>query len=76
MARAKKNGHTLNCIVKEPEYNSLQKFSEVTGHTKTIIVEKAIKYFIENYKFVDKSGNRIAPMDLETFLSYDFKDIV
>lgn len=75
MARAKKNGHTLNCIVKELEYNSLQKFSEVTGHTKTKIVEKAIKYFIENYSFTDKNGNKIAPMDLDTFLSSDLKDI-
>ena len=37
MARAKKNGHTLNCIVREPEYKGLQKFSEVTGFTKTKI---------------------------------------
>lgn len=75
MARAKKNGHTLNCIVREPEYSSLQKFSELTDFTKTVIVEKAIKQFIENYSFTDKKGNKIAPMDLDTFLSSDLKDI-
>ena len=75
MARAKKNGHTLNCIVREPEYKGLQKFSEVTGFTKTKIVEKALKQFIENYSFTDKNGNKIAPMDLETFLSSDLKDV-
>ena len=74
MARAKKNGHTLNCIVKDLEYKSLNKFSEITGHTKTNVIEKAIKVFIENYNFLDKNNNILPKMSLEEFLDYDFSD--
>lgn len=75
MARARKNGHTLNCIVREPEYNCLKKLCDITGFTKTAIVEKALKQFIENYNLTDKNGNVIPKMSLNEFLEYDFKDI-
>ena len=74
MGRVKKNGHIVNCIVKDLEYLSLNKFSEITGYTKTTIIEKAIKSFIENYHWVDKNNHMMPKMSLEEFLAYDFRD--
>ena len=44
------------------------------GHTKTNVIEKAIKVFIENYNFLDKNNNILPKMSLEEFLDYDFSD--
>ena len=49
MARAKKDGHFLNCYIKQNLWDAIEKHSEETMLPKTAIVEKALEdYFKKN----------------------------
>ena len=50
MAKAKKDGEFLHCYIKKEIIDQLNDFSEKTGYTKTVIVEKALKEFLEKNK--------------------------
>ena len=47
MARAKKDGHFLNCYIKQELWDKITRYSEETRTPKTAIVEKALEDFFE-----------------------------
>lgn len=47
MARPKKNGHYLNVCILEEIYKNLENYSDDTGIPKTVVVEKALKKYLE-----------------------------
>ena len=47
MARAKKDGHFLNCYIKQELWDEITRYSEETRIPKTAIVEKALEDFFE-----------------------------
>jgi hypothetical protein len=49
MAREKKNYESLNCKLDKEISQTLVKFCEETGLTKTAAVERAIKMYIAHY---------------------------
>ena len=49
MARQKKDGHFLNCYIKQDLWDTIDQYSEETSLPKTAIVEKALEdYFKKN----------------------------
>ena len=56
MARAKKDGHFLNCYIEKELWDTIDKYSAETKMPKTAVVEIALKeYFAKN---VDKQKNK------------------
>ena len=47
MARARKDGHFLNCYVKTEIWEAISRYSEETMIPKTAIVEKALEEYFE-----------------------------
>lgn len=47
MARPKKNGHYLNVCILEEIYQDLEEYSTETGIPKTVVVEKALSYYLK-----------------------------
>ncbi len=47
MARAKKDGHFLNCYIKQELWEKINEYSETTMIPKTSIVEKALEDYFE-----------------------------
>ncbi len=50
MARPKKNGTYLNVRIETPIYERLEALCEEAGQTKTIVVERALKAYINDYE--------------------------
>ena len=48
MAKAKKDGEYLHCYIKSDIMSTLNQYVEETGYSKTVVVEKALKLFLEN----------------------------
>lgn len=46
MARAKKEGHFLNCYIRKEIYDKLAQYSEETSIPKTAVVEKALEKYL------------------------------
>lgn len=74
MSRSKKNGRVINCIIRQPEYDAMVKFSDLVGLSHTSLVEKALRQYIESYNFTDKNGVIIPKMKLEDFVKFDFSN--
>ncbi len=49
MPKAKKDGHFLNCYIKQELWDELSVYFEETGVAKTTILEKALSEFFEKY---------------------------
>lgn len=49
MARNRKSGVSFNGKIADKEHFALVKYAQETGLTKTAVVEKAIRYFIEHH---------------------------
>ena len=47
MARPKKNGTYLNVCIETSIYKRLEEICDEAGQTKTVAVERALKYFDE-----------------------------
>lgn len=54
MARPNKEYKNVNCKVDKEIAESLEVFVKETGLTKTATVEKALKFYIEQYKKTGK----------------------
>lgn len=48
MAKAKKDGEYLHCYIKSDIMSKLNQYVDETGYSKTVVVEKALKQFLEN----------------------------
>lgn len=48
MARAKKPGHFLNCKLPDDVLEKLAKYTEKTRLSKTVVVEMALREYLEN----------------------------
>ena len=49
MARQKKNGTYLNVCIETPIYERLVKLCEDAGQTKTVAVERALTFYLNDY---------------------------
>ena len=54
MARAKKDGHFLNCYIEKELWDTIDKYSNETKIPKTAIVEIALKEYFKKYIQKDK----------------------
>ena len=52
MARSKKDGRYVNFYMSSDVFEMLEKFSEVSGLTKTMIMERAVRHYIDAQKHV------------------------
>ena len=50
MAKAKKDGDYLHCYIKSDIMVDLNAYVEETEYSKTVVVEKAIRMFLDNEK--------------------------
>lgn len=50
MARQKKNGTYLNVCIDSEIYEQLSQFCDNAGQTKTVVVERALLNYFEDYK--------------------------
>lgn len=50
MAKAKKDGDYLHCYIKSDIMDDLNAYVEETEYSKTVVVEKAIRMFLDNEK--------------------------
>lgn len=50
MAKAKKNGTYLNVCIDAKNYEALSELCLDAGQTKTIVVERALSDYINNYE--------------------------
>lgn len=56
MPRQKKDGHYINCYLDAKVYNTLCRYAEDAGQTKTLAIERILKkFFEENGYGVDAS---------------------
>lgn len=53
MAKPKKDGEYLHCYIKTDIISELNEYVESTGYSKTVVVEKALKLFLQNEKRKD-----------------------
>lgn len=49
MARPKKNGTYLNVCIESVIYERLERFCKEAGQTKTIAVERALTFYLDDY---------------------------
>lgn len=70
MARSKKPGHYFNCKLEQSVYNGLDKLCKDTGLEKTVVVERALRMFIEDYHgyIVNSDGTRVPKVSLEDYV--------
>ena len=54
MPQHKKDYKLLNCKLEKPIADQLEQFSEETGLSKTVAVERALKAYFLNYKKTGK----------------------
>lgn len=54
MDKQKKEYDTINCKIERSVSKMLKEFVEETGLSKTVTVEKALKYYIQKYKSTGK----------------------
>lgn len=54
MARPKKNGTYLNVCIETPIYERLENFCKDAGHTKTVVVERALISYFDEYEEMKK----------------------
>jgi len=47
MGRPRKDGQHLNIIIQKDLYNRLERTCDVTGQTKTVAVERALKLYFD-----------------------------
>ncbi len=59
MARAKKNGTYLNVCIENSIYEQLNKVCEDAGQTKTIVVERALGSYFQEYIEKQKKLNEL-----------------
>jgi len=70
MARPKKDGKYINFYMDAEVYAALVKFSEETGLTKTMTMERALKQYIESSNgFIIKNGKLIPKVSFEKYLT-------
>ena len=50
MARQKKDGTYLNVRIETPIYERLEEFSEESGQSKTLAVERALMAYMDDYE--------------------------
>lgn len=50
MARAKKNGTYLNVCIEKSIYEKLETLCEEAGQTKTVVVERALRVYLNDYE--------------------------
>lgn len=55
MTKPKKDGEHLHCYIKSDIMTGLDSFVEETGYSKTVVVEKAIRMFLDSQKAEVKS---------------------
>ena len=55
MAKAKKVGDYLHCYIKSDIMADLNAYIDETGYSKTVVVEKAIRMFLDSQKADKKS---------------------
>lgn len=60
MARPKKNGTYLNVCIETPIYERLVNFCNDAGQTKTIAVERALSFYLDDY---DEMQRKIRELD-------------
>ncbi len=56
MAREKKDGHFINCYIKQELWDEITRVSKTTMIPKTAIVEKALEEYFEKMNM--KAGTR------------------
>lgn len=49
MARAKKDGHFLNCYIKQKVWEDLDRYSKNSMIPKTSLVEKALEEYLKKH---------------------------
>lgn len=59
MARVKKNGTYLNVCIENSIYEQLNEVCEDAGQTKTIVVERALDSYFQEYKEKQKKLNEL-----------------
>ncbi len=70
MARPKKDGKYINFYMDAEVYAALVKFSEETGLTKTMTMERALKQYIESSNgFTIKKGKPVPKVSFEKYLT-------
>lgn len=62
MARPKKNGTYLNVCIETPIYERLVNFCNDAGQTKTIAVERALSFYLDDY---DEMQRKIRELDAD-----------
>lgn len=62
MARPKKNGTYLNVCIETPIYERLVNFCNDAGQTKTIAVERALSFYLDDY---DEMQRKIRKLDAD-----------
>ncbi len=58
MARAKKDGHFLNCYIEKELWDTINIHSEETKIPKTAIVEIALKEYFKKYPSKQKNKSK------------------
>lgn len=59
MARSKKNGTYLNVYIETSIYKQLEEICNEAGQTKTIVVERALKKYFDEYETKKKIMNEL-----------------
>lgn len=59
MARAKKNGTYLNVCIEKDIYEQLTEICENAGQTKTVVVERALNSYFDEYREKQKILNEL-----------------
>lgn len=59
MARVKKNGTYLNVCIKSSVYEQLNKICEDAGQTKTVVVERALDFYFNDYREKQRKLNEL-----------------
>ena len=51
--KSKKKGENLHCYIKADVMAKLNEFCDITGLSKTVAVEKALSFYIDNAQTID-----------------------
>lgn len=57
MARAKKDGHFLNCYIEKELWDAIDKYSADTKIPKTAVVEIALMEYLKKYEKKSQKNN-------------------
>lgn len=58
MSRQKKDGHYLNCYLDAQVYDTLCRYAEEAGQTKTLALERILRQFFETNGFSAEQPER------------------